>query len=460
MPDPQIIIADNDSFFRRSACEKLAANGYAANVTTDINGALEALVKNPDALLIIGVALEKQLEVQALKTVLAENPKITIIALADPIPADGMLAAVDLGAHVWLTKPVHPDILQSAIERALEHRRLSDEVRELRSTLNRKYGFENIIGRSEALLHMVDTARRAAQTEAPVLMRGEAGTGKELLAAAIHFNTHWKDGPFVSFYCSASGIQAETELFGTSGPKRTAGRFHVAAGGTLFLDEISELPMQAQTRLVKAIQDRHKADSRRPAVRIIAATQRNLLAMVEDKTFREDLYYKLAVIPIELPPLRERLEDVPALVRHFFVLSKQKYGRADIILPDSLLPFFCAHRWPGNVDELEQVIDRIVGFGQPGQIAVKDLPEFLQRERIQTDALHLDLPPQGFSLEAVEKTLILRALKKFNWNQSHAAKYLDLSRKTLIYRMEKFGLRRSSTEPAGATEHDKVRISS
>jgi two-component system NtrC family response regulator len=280
--------------------------------------------------------------------------------------------------------------------------------------------------------------------EAPVLMRGEAGTGKELLAAAIHFNSRRKKGPFVPLNCGASGPDAETELFG--GAKRTQRRFDQADGGTLFLNEISELPMQAQTRLLEFIQDRQMSVKRRPDVRLISATHRNLQAMVDDGTFREDLYYKLAVIPIELPPLRERAEDVPALMRHFFALSKEKHGRVDMVLPDSLFPFFCTYRWPGNVGELEQAIDRIVAFSRSEKVAISDLPEFIRRERIEADVLHLNLPAQGISLEAVEKTLILRALKKFNWNQSRTAKYLDLSRKTLIYRMEKFELRSLSTE--------------
>jgi two-component system NtrC family response regulator len=280
--------------------------------------------------------------------------------------------------------------------------------------------------------------------EAPVLMRGEAGTGKELLAAAIHFNSRRKKGPFVTLCCGASGPDAETELFG--GAKRTQRRFDQADGGTLFLNEISELPMQAQTRLLEFIQDRQMSVKRRPDVRLIAATHRNLQAMVEDGTFREDLYYKLAVIPIELPPLRERAQDVPALMRHFFALSKEKHGRVDMVLPDALFPYFCTYRWPGNVGELEQAIDRIVAFSRSKKVAISDLPEFIRRERIEADVLHLNLPAQGISLEAVEKTLILRALKKFNWNQSRTAKYLDLSRKTLIYRMEKFELRSLPTE--------------
>jgi len=457
MPDQRIIIIDSDAAFRRIAREELEANGYVTDAAADARQALKTLGESAHALAIIGLDPAKPIELEVLQRILAESPDTALIVLSEPSMADAGAAAIALGASAWLTKPVQPKILQLTVDRALEYRQLRYEVRDLRSTVDRKYGFENIVGRSDALLHVVDTAARAARMEAPVLIRGEAGTGKELLAAVIHFNSRRKSGPFVPFYCPASGAQAESELFGARGARRIPSRFDQAEGGTLFLDEISELPMGVQTRLLEAIQDRQRSAKRRPDVRVIAATHRNLQAMVEDGTFREDLYYKLAVIPVQLPPLRERSEDVPALVRHFFALSKEKHGRPDMVLPDSVLPFFCAYRWPGNIGELEQVIDRIVALSRSDQVAVSDLPEVLRRERVEADVLHLDLPPHGISLEGIEKSLILRALEKFNWNQSRAARYLDLSRKTLIYRMEKFGLRDLSAEQGRSPDRNASR---
>jgi two-component system NtrC family response regulator len=177
-------------------------------------------------------------------------------------------------------------------------------------------------------------------------------------------------------------------------------------------------------------------------VRLIAATHRNLPAMIEDGTFREDLYYRLAVIPLDLPPLRERAGDVPELVQRFFVESKEKQGRPGLVLPPSLLPYFSAYRWPGNVRELENVIERVVVLARGEEISLDDLPDFLRRQRPPSEGFHFELPPQGISLEAVEKDLILQALEKSDWNQTRAAAYLDISRKTLIYRMEKFDLRK------------------
>lgn len=453
MRDQRIMIVEGDASLRSLVRQNLEASGYQTDCAADSKQALKILAETPHALAIVSLDPGSPVEAETLERLLAENPETAIIVLCEPSLTGSAAAVVTLGAYAWLTKPAHPNVLQVAANRALEHRQLRHEVRDLRSALDRKYGFENIIGRSDALLQVVDTAARAARVEAPVLIRGEDGTGKELLATAIHFNSRRKHGPFVPFHCAASGQQAEAELFGARGSKRPPSRFDQADGGTLFLNKVGELPMQVQTRLFEAIQDRQRPARRQPDVRIIAATHSNLQAMVKDGAFRGDLYYKLTMTPIELPPLRDRAEDVPALAHHFFAQSKEKHGRADMVLPDSLLSSFCTYPWPGNVGELEQVIDRIVAFSQSSQVAVTDLPEFLWRERIEADVLHLDLPAHGISLEAVEKTLILRALKKFNWNQSRAAKYLDLSRKTLIYRMEKFGLRSLSAEHERGSGH-------
>jgi two-component system, NtrC family, response regulator len=307
-------------------------------------------------------------------------------------------------------------------------------------------------------------ASRAAQATSTVLIRGETGTGKELLAKAIHFNSRRKEKAFVTINSGAIPKDLlESELFGhvkgsfTGAFGSKKGKVELADGGTLFLDEIGELPLELQIKLLRLIQQGEiekvgVAGVTKVDVRIIAATHRNLQAMVEDGTFREDLYYRLAVIPLEIPPLRERPEDIPELVQHFFVKGKEKQGRPNLVLPPSLLPYFGAYRWPGNIRELENVIERIVVLSRGDEISLSDLPDFLRRERCAAEELHLDLPPQGISLEGVEKELIVRALEKFNWNQTHAAQYLDISRKTLIYRMEKFGLRKEHVESEGAVE--------
>jgi two-component system NtrC family response regulator len=228
----------------------------------------------------------------------------------------------------------------------------------------------------------------------------------------------------------------------------------MADRGTLFLDEIGEMPAELQVKLLRLIQqgELEKIGATSPArvdVRLIAATHRNLQAMIEDGAFREDLYYRLAVIPLVLPPLRDRADDIPELVQFFFTKERERQGRPELTLPPALLAHFQDYRWPGNIRELENVIERIVVLARGDEITVRDLPDFLRRERPPAEMLQLDLPASGISLESVEKDLIVRALKKFGGNQTHAARYLDISRKALIYRMEKHDLRREADTEEG-----------
>ena len=235
-----------------------------------------------------------------------------------------------------------------------------------------------------------------------------------------------------------------------------------ADGGTVFLDEIGEMPLELQVKLLRLIQQGEIAKVGAPGVntvdvRIIAATHRNLPARIEDGAFREDLYYRLSVIPLELPPVRERLDDIPELVQHFFAKAKRKHGREDLILPITLLPYFSNYRWPGNIRELENIVERLVVLTPGNEIKVSHLPPFLKREHPSIDTLNIELPPQGISLEAIEKELILRGLEKFKWNQTHTARYLDISRKALMYRMEKHGINRAADNAGNTGNADTER---
>jgi len=366
------------------------------------------------------------------------------------------------GAYDYITKPIDYDELVLVVDRALERQQLAEEVQNLRAVLNEKYGFENIIGHSKALLRVLNIAARVAPTDSTVLIQGETGTGKELLAKAIYHNSRRKNKPFVTINCGAIPKDLlESELFGhvkgsfTGAIANRRGKVEMADGGTLFLDEVGELPLELQVKLLRLLQqgEIEKVGGTKPAVvdvRVIAATHRNLQAMIENGAFREDLYYRLAVIPLEIPPLRERVEDIPELVQHLFLNARRRHGKPDLKLPPALLPYFTAYRWPGNVRELENVLERLVVLSVGGEVTVDDLPDFLRRQPPPQEAVVLDLPPHGISLENVERELILRALEKFNWNQTQAAEYLDISRRTLIYRMEKHGLRREQVQDTAA----------
>ena len=367
--------------------------------------------------------------------------------------------AMKAGAYDYLTKPIQIPELRLVVDRAFDHLRLYEEVRRLRRTLDAKFGFETILGRSKKLLGVLDMAARAAQTSSTVLIRGETGTGKELLAKAIHFNSPRKQAPFITINCGAIPKDLlESELFGhvkgsfTGAVTHKTGKVEAADGGTLFLDEIGDLPAELQVKLLRLLQQGEidKIGETKPLtvdVRIIAATHRNLQAMIEDEMFREDLFYRLSVIPLELPPLRERPEDIPELVRSFFRKATEKNARPALQLPERLIPHFVDYRWPGNVRELENFIQRLVILARGDSVRKSDLPDALCRETGSKDELQLTLPPEGISLEAVEKELLQFALRKFKWNQTRAAQYLDLSRKALIYRMEKFNLRAETEGP-------------
>lgn len=454
-----ILVVDDDENVRWVTQTQLEDAGYRVTEVPSGEAALAVLEKERPSLVLTDLRMPGISGIELLERIRAQEPELPVVLMTAYGTIQSAVQAVKAGAYDYLTKPIDSEELLLVVSRALERQKLVDEVANLRRSLDRKYGFENIIGHSDALLSVLEMAARAARTHSTILIRAETGTGKELLARAIHFNSLRKNKPFITINCGAIPKDLlESELFGyvkgsfTGAVTHKRGRVELADGGTLFLDEIGEMPLELQVKMLRLIQhgEIEKVGAAEPSkvdVRIIAATHRNLKAMVEDETFREDLYYRLAVIPLELPPLRERAEDIPELVQHFFVRTKQKVGRPDLVLPQHLIKYFQNYRWPGNVRELENVIERIVVLSSGPEITLQDLPDFLRREHVPVDMLNLELPPQGISLEAIEKELLLRALHKFKWNQTHAARYLDISRKALIYRMEKHGIKRPPETP-------------
>jgi len=464
MPKHRILVVDDDESLRWVTQVQLQQSGYEVEAAADGARALELLRDAPADLVITDLKMPGMTGLELLRHIRTGYPEIIVIVVTAFGTVETAVEAMKAGAYDYITKPVNMDELRLTVDRGLEHLSLRAEVRALRSSLDRKYGFENILGHSSKLLEVLGMAARAAQSSSTVLLRGETGTGKELLARAIHFNSPRKERAFVVINCGAIPKDLlESELFGhvkgsfTGAFTNKQGQAEMADGGSLFLDEIGELPLELQVKVLRLVQQGEIAKIGAGAagkvdVRIIAATNRNLLAMVEDGAFREDLYYRLSVIPLELPPLRDRAEDIPELVQHFFVKAKEAQGRPGMVLPAGLLPRFQDYRWPGNIRELENVIERIVVLSRGDEITVADLPDFLRREKPAIDMLQLELPAQGVRLETVEKELILRALDKFHGNQTHAAKYLDISRKALIYRMEKHGIRKRAAEDEEETE--------
>jgi DNA-binding NtrC family response regulator len=464
----RILVVDDDESLRRVTQVQLEQAGYTTTTAADGYEALTILQKSPPDLVITDLKMPGMSGLELLRRIRADYPEMLVVMLTAFGTIESAVEAMKAGAYDYITKPVHSDELELVAQRSLEHRRLVEENHTLRSSLDAKYGFENIIGRSDSLLYVLDLAARAAQTDATVLIHGETGTGKELLAKAVHYNSKRREKPFVTINCGAIPKDLlESELFGhvkgsfTGAVAHRRGKVESADGGTLFLDEIGEMPLELQVKLLRLIQQGEIEKVGAPTastvdIRSIAATHRDLEAMIEDGTFREDLYYRLSVIPLELPPLRERLDDIPKLVQHFFSKTKKKHEREDLVLPLSVLPYFSNYRWPGNIRELENIVERLVVLTPGKEITISHLPAFLRREHPPIDMLNIELPAQGISLEAIEKELILKALDKFKWNQTHAAKYLDISRKALMYRMEKHGIQRAESATQGEEEAEEA----
>ncbi len=461
MSEVQILVVEDDESLRRVTQARLERAGYHTSAASDAAQAIDFLRQQPHDLVISDLNLPDMSGMDLLKQVRAEFPETTAVIVTAFATVETAVEAIKCGAYDYLTKPVHPDELISLVARVLEHRQLVEEVRVLRTTVDRKYGFEKIIGLSNVLLQVLDSAASVAQTDATVLIRGETGTGKELLAKAIHFNSPRRPRPFVIISCGSIPRELlESELFGhikgsfTGAFNHKKGKVEIADGGTVFLDEIGEMPLDLQVRVLRLVQEHEiekvgATNTQKVNVRIIAATHRDLETRVAEGLFREDLYYRLAVIPLTLPALRERREDIAALVSEFFERAKRKHAKPGLSLPLHLMPYFVNYRWPGNIRELENLVERIVLLSRSDEITLANLPESLRmalpqgerpamEERIEGPAMPVGT--EGLSLAAMERELIVRALRKADWNQTQAARYLDISRKTLLYRIAKYGI--------------------
>jgi DNA-binding NtrC family response regulator len=453
-----VLVVDDDVSVRRVMKMQLEEAGYDVVLAADAEEAGAIIDDRRPKLVITDLRMPGCGGLELLRRIREDHLDTTVIMITAFGSVETAVEAMRAGAYDYVTKPIDYEALVRVVDRAMERQTLLDEVRNLRSALDQRYGFETIIGNSKRLLHVLDMASRVAQHDSTVLIQGETGTGKELLARAIHHNSRRKNKPFVTINCGAIPKDLiEAELFGfmrgafTGAHAAKPGKIELADEGTLFLDEVGELPVEMQVKLLRLLQhgeiEKLGATGHRIVdVRVIAATHRDLLAMIEDGTFREDLYYRLAVVPLELPPLRERKEDIPELIRHLFQKLKERHGLHSLRIAPSVPSYLSAYRWPGNVRELENVIERMMVLSNGEEIGVLDLPDEIRREPPPRDSFSIELPEGGISLESVERELIISALERSKGNQTQAARYLDISRRTLIYRMEKHGLKREGEE--------------
>jgi DNA-binding NtrC family response regulator len=364
-----------------------------------------------------------------------------------------------LGAYDYITKPFKMDEIKLTIANALERKRLQDENQALKRQLRRERGLDNFIGHSRQMLEIFETIRKTADSVSTVLVTGESGTGKELVARAIHEESPRRSGPFVSVNCAAiPETLMESELFGhvkgafTGAIASTLGLFSAASGGTLFLDEVTEVPPAVQVKLLRAIQEREirrVGDTKdvRVDVRLIAASNRDVAKAVQEGVLREDLFYRLNVIPIHLVPLRERREDIPLLVAHFLKKMSAELGRTVRGVTPEALAILESYRWPGNIRELENVIERALVLGSGDMLDVDALPPNLKGPRDAPD-VPVEIPEHGLDLQAtldqIEQRYIQLALARTGGVQTHAAELLRVSFRQLRYKLQKYATRAAS----------------
>ncbi|WP_025322432.1 sigma-54-dependent transcriptional regulator [Deferrisoma camini] len=450
----RVLVVDDDASLRRILEYNLAQEGYAVATAASGEEALERLEKASFDLVVTDIKMPGMDGMDLLRRIKAESPETQVIVITAFGTIEMAVEAMKAGAAEYITKPFNRDELKLAVRKALRIRNLEAENVRLRQEVRRSEGVDRIVGDSPAMQAVYRLIEKVADSDASVLITGESGTGKELVARAIHRQSRRADRPFVAVNCAAIPRELlESELFGhrkgafTGAIRDKKGRFEEAAGGTIFLDEIGEMPLDLQPKILRALQEREitpvgSNEVIRVDARVVAATNRDLEAEIEEGRFREDLYYRLAVVPIHMPSLRERPEDVPLLVAHF--LKKLAPGKTIRVTPEAL-EALQRYPWKGNVRELENTIERLLVLRDSDTIELEDLPEKIRapdQDPGQAGGFSFTLPPEGISLEEVERAVIEEALRRTGWNQSRAARLLRIPRHILLYRMEKFGVPR------------------
>jgi DNA-binding NtrC family response regulator len=461
-PEARILVVEDDIDQRRLVCALLRAEGYTTAEAGSVDAALEELSRSRVDVIVSDWKLPGRDGMELLQEVKARGGDTAFVMVTAYGTIASAVAAVRAGADDYLTKPFEKPALLLALERTLRSRRLLDENRRLTDALSERDRLVDLVGGSPSMQELYRRVQRLAGTDATVLLTGESGTGKELAARALHALSPRRTAPFVPVNCAAiPDTLLEAEFFGAekgayTGSERTrAGRFESAHRGTLFLDEVGELPLALQPKLLRALQEGMVtrvggSGEIRTDVRIVAATNRELAAEVSAGRFREDLYYRLNVVAVRMPPLRERREDIPLLVGHFVVRTERRHGVRVAPFPPAILRRLIEYGWPGNVRELANVVERLVLLAEEGEARAEDLPDVLSAR--PTGAGGFRIPPGGFSWEAHERECLKQALDLAGGNRARAARLLDLPYKAFLYRLEKHGLAgpesESETAPA------------
>jgi DNA-binding NtrC family response regulator len=468
----RILVVDDEEIVIKSCVRILGGGDYQVDTAPDGFGALRMIEENAYDIVILDIMMPKMDGLEVLRRVKEAHPDVDVIMVTGLSQIDTAVQAMKLGAFDYLPKPFDPDELQLVVKRALERRELMRENLNLRSAVSSKYRFENIIGSSPPMQGLYRLIAQSAPTNSTVMLMGESGTGKELIARAIHYNSLRKDKPFVAIDCNAlSDNLLESELFGhlkgsfTGAVASKKGMFEVADGGTLFLDEVGNFSLGIQAKLLRVIQEREfraVGDTKtHPAnFRLVTATNKDLKAMVAAGTFRDDFYYRINVFPIQVPALRERREDIPALAMHFLKVFGGELGKKVTDISDGAMSTLVNYAWPGNVRELENTLHRAVILAQDHVIRQAHLVNILEAvpqpevgvPRTGEELKRIKKAARESSVEKVERLFVLEALRRNDWNVTRSAEETGMQRPNFQALMKKYNIRVRDTEQSSRSD--------
>ena len=449
-----ILVVDDDKAHRSMLRALLSGWGYAIEEADDGSTAIDAVQGRPFDAILMDIRMVNMSGLEALPEIRRINPAIPIVLMTAYASVNTAVEALKKGAYDYLTKPLDFDELKLTLHRAMDHCRLREENKALRESLGSQFDRRNLIGQSPAMLRLLDIVAQVAPSEATVLVTGESGTGKEMIAGAIHFNSSRKNGPFVRINCAAiTETLLESELFGhergafTGADRRKEGKFRQAEGGSLFLDEVSEMSLAMQVKLLRVLQEREITrvggdEAVRVDVRIIAATNKDLVQEVEAGRFREDLFYRLNVVALAIPPLRDRREDIPLMAQHFLESFAERNHKAIRGFTPQAMNRLLNYAWPGNVRELMNAVERAVVLARASYLDESDL-SLIGRHSVKTE----ETIPSGdlsasenLSLDEVERATILKTLEQAGGNKSEASRRLGITRRTLHQKLKRYGM--------------------
>jgi len=453
----QVLVVDDEEDLRQAIVELLTVDGFEVLGVATAEQAQDLLSQTAFDVLITDINLPGKSGIELLEDTLTRYPEIVGIVITGFGTIETAVQAIKKGAYDYLSKPFKLVELSLIVRKGLEERTLRFENQYLRNQLKNKYAFDNIIGTGRSMARIFELIDSVAGLNSTVLIQGETGTGKELIAKAIHFNSPRKEQKLVSINCGAIPENLlESELFGhvrgafTGAVQNRVGRFEQANNGTIFLDEVGNMPAALQVKLLRVLQEREFErvggnDSIKIDVRIVAATSSNLELMVNEGTFREDLYYRLNVIPIYMPPLRDRREDIPLLIQRFVTQFCETHKLEMKTVSPQVMKAMMGYEWPGNVRQLENIVERMVALtGTRTAIMPSDLPPEIQSSETFGNGTIFEIPEEGINFTNIvvdmERELILQGLRKANGNKKLAAKLLDLKRTTLIEKIKRIGL--------------------